>query len=69
MMKLRREIGAEKYTIHAIRHTVASELGALGVDDDGIMAITGHTTKKMVEHYAGGSRQRVRAEKAQRERN
>ena len=68
MMKLRREIGAEAYTIHGIRHTVASELGESGVDDDGIMAVTGHKSKGMVAHYAGEARQRVRAEKAQKER-
>lgn len=67
MMKLRREIGAEAYDIHAIRHTVASEIGAVGSDDE-IMAVTGHTTSGMVRHYAGRSRQKARAESAQKKR-
>lgn len=52
MMKLRKEIGAEAYNIHAIRHTVASEIGEAG-DDADVMSITGHTTAAMVRHYAG----------------
>jgi integrase len=67
MMKLRKEIGAEAYNIHAIRHTVASEIGADGSDDD-VMSITGHTTKGMVAHYAGAARQKSRAVKAQKRR-
>lgn len=67
MMKLRREIGAENYDIHAIRHTVASELGAVTDDDEG-MSITGHATKAMFAHYAGKARQIERAKKAQKKR-
>lgn len=67
MMKLRKEIGAEAYTIHGIRHTVASEIGAAGSDDE-IAAITGHTTKAMIAHYAGAARQEARAKKAQKRR-
>jgi integrase len=67
MMKLRKEIGAEAHNIHAIRHTVASEIGASGTDDD-VMSITGHTTSAMVRHYAGAARQKARAEKAQKGR-
>jgi len=67
MMKLRKEIGAEEYTIHAIRHTVASEIGAAG-DDADVMSITGHTTSAMVRHYAGAARQKARAEKVQKGR-
>jgi len=68
MMKLRKEIGAEAYNIHAIRHTVASEIAAGEGDDDEIMAVTGHTTKGMVAHYAGSARQKVRAAKALKRR-
>jgi integrase len=67
MMKLRKEIGAEAHNIHAIRHTVASEIGASG-DDADVMSITGHTTSAMVRHYAGAARQKARAEKAQKGR-
>lgn len=67
MMKLRKDIGAEAYNIHAIRHTVASEIGAAGSDDE-VMSITGHTTTGMVRHYAGKARQEARAKKAQKRR-
>lgn len=67
MMTLRREIGAEAHNIHAIRHTVASEIGAAGSDDE-IASVTGHTTKAMVAHYAGAARQQARAKKAQKRR-
>lgn len=63
MMKLRKEIGAEAYDIHSIRHTVASELGAVASDEEG-MAVTGHTTKAMFQHYAGAARQEKRARDA-----
>lgn len=67
MMKLRKEIGAEAHNIHAIRHTVASEIGETG-DDSDVMSITGHTTPAMVKHYAGTARQKARAEKVQKRR-
>ena len=67
MMKLRKEIGAEAHNIHAIRHTVASEIGEAG-DDADVMSITGHTTSAMVRHYAGAARQKARAEKVQKGR-
>lgn len=67
MMKLRKEIGAEAHDIHSIRHTVASEIGAAGSDDE-IAAITGHSTKAMLELYAGAARQEARAKTAQKKR-
>lgn len=67
MQKLRGEIGAEEHTIHDIRHTVASEIGADG-DDSDVMSITGHTTSAMVQHYAGAARQKARAAKVQKRR-
>jgi len=67
MMKLRKEIGAEAHNIHAIRHTVASEIGATGTDEE-IMAVTGHTTRSMAAHYAGQARQKARAKLAQKKR-
>lgn len=65
--KLRDEIGAKEYTIHGIRHTVASEIGATGSDAE-VMAITGHSTSAMVRHYAGSARQEARAKDAQKKR-
>lgn len=67
MMDLRIEIGAEAHNIHAIRHTVASEIGAVGSDEE-VMSITGHTTPAMVRHYAGRARQTARAKDAQKKR-
>lgn len=70
MLKIRkhRDVQAEDYGIHAIRHTVASEIAQGGGTDDETMAVTGHTTKGMVAHYAGPARQISRAVKAQKRR-
>lgn len=67
--KVRAQIGAEAFDLHALRYTAAAELAALGFDDDHIMALTGHSTKAMVARYAGPARQKVRAIRAQSERN
>lgn len=69
VMKVRRSIGAEDYDLHGLRYSAAAELAAMGMDDDHIMAITGHSTKAMVVKYAGPARQRSRATKVQEERN
>ncbi|WP_339112843.1 hypothetical protein [Thioclava sp. GXIMD2076] len=61
----RPEIGAEDYDLHGLRYTACAELGALGLDDDMIMAVSGHTTKAMVAKYAGPARQKARAKIAQ----
>ena len=64
MMKLRRKIGAEAYDIHSLRYTATAELARVGLDDDLIMAITGHKTQRMVQLYAGAERQKARARAA-----
>lgn len=71
MMKLRREVGAEAYDIHSLRYTATAELARVGLDDDQIMAITGHKTHRMVQLYAGAERQKARARAANiaREKN
>ncbi|KPU83518.1 hypothetical protein JI58_08640 [Marinosulfonomonas sp. PRT-SC04] len=71
MMTLRRKIGAEAYDIHALRYTATAELARAGLEDDLIMAITGHKTHKMVQLYAGAARQKARARvaNAAREQN
>jgi len=69
VMKVRKEIGAEEYDIHALRHTTASELAALGLSDELIMAVTGHTSRASVVRYAGAARQKARAQAAQDARN
>lgn len=69
MKDVREQIGANQWDIHSLRHTAASELAALGLDDDHIMSITGHSSSGMVRLYAGKAAQRARAKKAQAERN
>ena len=69
VMQVRKEIGAEEYDIHALRHTTASELAALGLSDELIMAVTGHTSRASVVRYAGAARQKARAQVAQDARN
>lgn len=66
---IRENIGADAWDIHSLRHTAASELAALGLDDQHIMAITGHSSSGMVRLYAGKAAQRARAKKAQKDRN
>lgn len=66
--KVRAKIGAEKYDIHGLRYSAASELAAAGCSDDLIAAVTGHTSREMVRKYAGSARQRIRAIEAQDKR-
>ena len=68
IMDVRREIGAEAWDIHSLRHTAASELAALGLSDEHIMAITGHASHGMVRLYAGPAAQKARAQEAQKAR-
>lgn len=69
VMRVRAQIGAQAHDIHALRHTAASELAALGCSDELIQAVTGHSSARMVAHYAGAARQRARATAAQSLRN
>ena len=66
--KVRVKIGAENYDIHALRHTTTSELAALGLGDEFIMAVTGHRSAASVRHYSEKARQRKRALEAQKNR-
>lgn len=68
IMDVRKEIGAEAWDIHSLRHTAASELAALGLSDEHIMAITGHASHGMVRLYAGPAAQKARAKEAQKAR-
>ena len=65
IMTVRKQIDAEAYDLHALRHTTAHELAALGCTDELIMAVTGHSSRAMVAHYAGSARQKARATEAQ----
>jgi len=66
---VRKKIGAEGCDIHSLRYTTAAELAALGLSDEVIMSITGHSTVAMVARYAGPARQRQRAQQAQERRD
>ena len=66
--EVRKQIGAEAYDLHALRHTAAHELAQLGCSDEMIMAITGHQSRSMVAHYAGAARQKSRAKEVQEKR-
>lgn len=66
IMAIRREIGAEAYDIHALRHYAASQIAALpGMTADHVRAITGHSAVDMVRLYSGKAMQRARAKEAQ----
>lgn len=66
IMAVRRAIGAEKYDIHGLRYSAASELAELGCSDELIQAVTGHATGAMVRKYAGAARQKARAIEVQK---
>lgn len=66
IMAVRVQIGAEKYDIHGLRYSAASELAELGCSDELIAAVTGHATSAMVRKYAGAARQKTRAIEAQK---
>lgn len=70
MMELRKQIGAEAYDIHSLRHSAASEIASLpGMTADHVRAITGHSAVSMVRLYAGEAMQKARAKEAQAARN
>lgn len=70
MMALRRQIGAEAYDIHSLRHSAASEIASLpGMTADHVRALTGHSAVQMVRLYAGEAMQKARAMEAQAARN
>lgn len=67
--EVRRTIGADKYDIHGLRHTAASEIASIpGMTADHVKAITGHQNGAMVRLYAGKAMQKARAKEAQRAR-
>lgn len=56
------EAGLPQCSAHGLRKAAASRLAELGCTDAEIMAITGHTTRKEVDRYTKGARQRTLAE-------
>jgi integrase len=68
IMRVRKAVKAEAFTIHGWRYTAAAELAAAGCSDEEIQAITGHKARAMVVKYAGTTRQEQRARTAQSRR-
>ncbi len=68
MLAERRRLGLLKYDLHALRYRGVMELAWAGCDDDEIMSYSGHSTKAMVQQYAGEARQIVRARQAREKR-
>jgi len=61
--KYRQKIGAEKYDIHSLRYTAASEMASNECTDEEIASVTGQTLE-MVQHYTKAVRQKANAIKA-----
>ena len=61
--KYRNKIGAEKYDIHSLRYTAASEMASNECTDVEIASVTGQTLE-MVQHYTKSVRQKANAIKA-----
>lgn len=53
-----------KHICHELRHTAASRLAELGLDDATIASITGHGSAAMVRKYTAKARQKIRARQA-----
>ena len=64
----RKRRGVETYDLHALRYRGIHELALHGCTDDEIASYSGHTTKAMIEKYAGAARQRMRAGQAHKKR-
>lgn len=51
-------------SFHGLRHTAATMLADAGCDTRDIMAVTGHKTEAMVQHYTQAANQKARADRA-----
>jgi integrase len=49
---LRREAGLAGFRFHDVRHHAITELAESGASDQTIMAIAGHVSREMLEHYS-----------------
>lgn len=54
----------EDCVFHGLRATASNYLAEAGCSDSEIQAITGHKTRRMVEHYTRGAKQKIMAEAA-----
>lgn len=61
---LRRHVEFEGLVFHGLRKTAAARLAEAGCSAHQIMAVTGHASLQMVQHYTRGADQRSRAEAA-----
>jgi len=66
IQRVREQIGAMAWDIHALRHSAASEIASLpGMTMEHVKAITGHSSDDMARLYAGKAAQKARAKEAQ----
>jgi len=49
---LRDAAGLQELRFHDLRHTVITELAEMGVADHVLESITGHLSRRMLEHYS-----------------
>jgi integrase len=49
---LRKEAGLAGLRFHNLRHTIITELAEMGVPDHVMESITGHLSRRMLEHYS-----------------
>ena len=49
---LREAAGLLGFRFHDLRHTIITELAEMGVADHVLESITGHLTRRMLEHYS-----------------
>ena len=49
---LTKEAGLKGFRFHDLRHTAITELAEAGAPDATLMAITGHMSRRMLEHYS-----------------
>jgi len=49
---LRDEAGLQRLRFHDLRHTVITELAEMGVADHVLESISGHLSRRMLEHYS-----------------
>ena len=49
---LTKEAGLKGFRFHDLRHTAITELAEAGAPDATLMAIAGHQSRRMLEHYS-----------------
>ena len=49
---LREAAGLQGFRFHDLRHTAITELAEAGAPDATLMALAGHVTRRMLEHYS-----------------